>query len=281
MIRSILIPLGDDVNSFVALSGALFLGQEDGGGVEIRGIFPWDRQMQTERLFREKKLSGKNPDDKKRVEELADKMEKEAFETVRQRFQTLTGDYPGVRRLEPVRGTLPGAVLSRERASDIVILGRPDTGGGRGQLAVNNDILQLLWECHRPVMLISRGTLPGKSILLACGDGPKTSAALRVTGDLARMTGGKVYALFVGKEEDVMVPRIKTVEDYLRPHGVRPVTLWKKGKVAGAIRESLESTGASILVMGSPRRESIFSIFAQDPARKMAVRISKPVVFCK
>jgi nucleotide-binding universal stress UspA family protein len=275
-LKSILAPISGRDACRAALSAAAFIGEL--AGAEVRGLYVIDPSDFLEAAHSEG--DGGQPLARGQVQAWAEKKAADGEAAARELFEEMTAGFSGGRSFETEKGRVPEVILDREKAADLVIMGRAPSGGkGRIQPA-GEKIYTAVEKAFSPVLVIQNELHTGKGLLLSMGRGKASHSALRQAALFAGLLDADVFMVVSGRNEDEKVHLIRTGENYLKPHGIRPRTIWKKTDQFRAVTASLEATSPAMLITGAFEEWSFRELLFGSYTDQLLRRISLPALYC-
>lgn len=278
MIKSILIPICEKENSIGALSFAVALGEMT--GAEIRALFVGDKEDVIKGILRGKQFRRSGPEWKEQAAAMADEKIKKLMNDVALDYEEAIRGYRLAKSIEFKMGNVAEEILKAEKSSDIVIMGKAVQKRRISFVPVGKTVQQVGEAAYSPVLLVSKGDTPGRDILVAFGPDRNSASALRWSAVFSRVLEAGISVVVSGEQEEEAITLMKTAEDFLRPHGIRPKTIWKKSSLDKAVLSSMEVTGASMVIIGALLKPSLGALFSGDPAREVIMGMDKPVMLC-
>lgn len=143
-------------------------------------------------------------------------------------------------------------IIEQGRAADLVVLGRPATGGS----AHHHDVVdpgEFVMSAGRPVLVIPPGVdyLDGQRVVIAWKD---TREARRAVFDAIPLLKRAKYVNVVALQDQDRPTGAQDVARYLQGHGVEATVAERRiGEIttAGALLELTSECGADLIVMGA------------------------------
>lgn len=139
--------------------------------------------------------------------------------------------------------------------SDLVVLSRPATKGGR---VARLFVMEALLHGCRPVLLVPQRAIrkPGRNIVIAWNQSPEASRA--VAAGMSMLETADAVTVAVAGDETGPGPKSSHLVRYLRHHGVQADVVKTRGRKPGEeLQDIYKKAGADLLLMGAYSRHRL------------------------
>ncbi|MCD4782846.1 MAG: universal stress protein [Candidatus Eremiobacteraeota bacterium] len=282
MIKSILVPMGDTEHSSSALQVAIDLAKK--ADAVIRGVYVKDLRKIKQTHMDALPYPTISPDlnqsiIEKELESVITEMDEEE-DKVAQEFYKIMKDFDGEFELTVELGDVAEVVLKHEKAVDLIVMGKSRKASNPKTPVLGRSSRAIIQKSYRSALVITKGKKLGNRILLAYGGSPTAGKALRETATFAKLLDAKVYTICVMEDYETAEPHLNTVEQYLRPHGVKVERIWKKSNIVESIIETVKEKEIDFLVMGAYGHNTWKELIFGNNTEKVIEKLNIPLLLC-
>ncbi len=176
-------------------------------------------------------------------------------------------------------GDIEKLVARRGRWADVMVLQKAkDPEGDSLQAPLVN---RLIRQAAGPLLVVPGEISPLKSALLAYDDRPESEEALCLTAYLGGHWQIPVTALHVTPESDTATGVLEKASSYLSAVGIDTEAIARDGDVAEVIVETAAEQGNDLIIMGSPRLNTMFEMVLGSTVRTVLDQTSTPLLLCR
>lgn len=278
MIKTILVPMGTSESSRSALKTA----------VNIANLFKASLKLfYVEDISKIKEViiafggSGGSPYVPGREEEALKKIELE-LEKEKKEVQKIYDETKSKIEVEHSLEIRPGIVadeiLKESEKADLIIMGEALKEDKKGE--IQKSIFRVIQKSKTPMITINKGDSLGKNILIAYDGSASANNALKMVENFITPLSPKIFILTVTKNEDEGKPLLDKGAEHFSSHKVEVEKIWKKGKAAKAILDTIKEKEISFVVMGGYGDNKLKEFFLGSTTAVIIKKIAGPVMVC-
>lgn len=176
-------------------------------------------------------------------------------------------------------GDIEQLVARRGRWADVMVLQKAKVPEGDNLHAplVN----RLIRQAAGPLLVVPGEISQLNSALLAYDDRPESEEALCLTAYLGGHWQIPVTALHIAPESVEANGVLEKASSYLSSVGITTKAISRAGNVADVIVETAAEQGSSLIIMGSPRLNTMFEIVLGSTVRTVLDQTVTPLLLCR
>ncbi|MEM7498626.1 MAG: universal stress protein [Pseudomonadota bacterium] len=159
----------------------------------------------------------------------------------------------GVEEISPLlrHGDLLETLNALEANADLTVIGKRGEAADFAKLHLGSNLERILRSARRPVLVASRAFQPIERCLVAFDGG---TSSIRGVDEMSRsplFRGLAVIVVMIGEETEANRRKLEDAAAQLKAGGLEVDTRLRQGSPNLAIPETLEETGADMMVMGA------------------------------
>mgnify|MGYP003110254009 CR=1 FL=1 len=168
-------------------------------------------------------------------------------------------------------GALEEALVEREEAVRLVVLGRRGEAAEMTQRALGRNVESLVRALHRPILAVTDSFRPPQQVMFAFDGGAVTRRGVQMVAASPLFRGVPILLLMSGKASSDAHKKLAWAQEHLTQGGLTVDALLLPGDAETVIARTALERGVDLLIMGafghSPLRSLLFGSKTADLLR--------------